>query len=173
MLARIPERRALMNIMPPAMPGMPDILVTGMDPKAISDPAARAVYERRIAENHRAMEENTARWRLGASYATNGLIVWSGNSGWWIIVTAESFNGDRATYEGNVETWFATNAWGGVNYSNTPVGAVSNVEEPGETGINGPTYMSLWDEGFLFSECAWASKLTPCFQAIGDPLIKQ
>ena len=56
---------------------------------------------------------------------------------------------------------------------NTPVGAVSHVEEPGVSGINGPAYMSLWDAGFLFSECAWASKNTPCFQAIGDPLVKR
>jgi hypothetical protein len=107
------------------------------------------------------------------TYATDGSVVWSGSSTWWIIETIESFNGQRCCGQGCVERWFTTNAWGGVMYSNTPVGAVSHVQEPGLGGVSGPTYMSLWEEGFLFSECAWASKITPSFQAIGDPLIKQ
>ena len=74
---------------------------------------------------------------------------------------------------GCVGRWFAANAWAGIDYTNTPVGAVSHVEEPDLVGVNGPTYMSLWEAGYLFSECAWASKNTPCFQAIGDPLIRQ
>ncbi len=115
-----------------------------------------------------------------AAYPTNGIVAWSGSSTWWIIETFESFNGQRdAAYpyreppQGDVEEWFASNAWGGADYANTPVGAVSHVEEPGLPGVNGPTYMSLWEAGYLFSECAWASKNTPCFQAIGDPLIRQ
>jgi hypothetical protein len=117
-------------------------------------------------------------WTHDPYYATDGSVVWSGNSNsWWTVETIESFNGQRDSTtingQGDVEEWFATNAWGGVSYSNTPVGAVSHVEEPGLEGVSGPTYMSLWEEGFLFSECAWASKNTPCFQAIGDPLIKQ
>jgi len=108
------------------------------------------------------------------TYAVDGEVIWSGSSNkWWIIETFESFNGQRACSQGCVERWFASNAWGGANYMNTPVGAVSNVEEPFGTGLNGPTYMSLWEQGFLFSECAWASEQTPCFQAIGDPLVKQ
>jgi hypothetical protein len=76
--------------------------------------------------------------------------------------------------QGCVEEWFAPNAWGGTNYSNTPVGAVSHVEGPG-FAINGPTYMSLWETGFLLSECAWASKIgfSDAIQVIGDPLIRQ
>jgi hypothetical protein len=115
-----------------------------------------------------------------AAYPTNSSVVWSGSSNWWIIETFESYNGQRdAAYpyreppQGDVEEWFAGNAWGGTNYTNTPAGAVSHVEEPGLGGVNGPTYMSLWEAGYLFSECAWASKNTPCFQAVGDPLIKQ
>jgi hypothetical protein len=113
------------------------------------------------------------------TYAVDGSVVWSGSSTWWIIETFESYNGTRdcgvseGQPQGCVARWFASNAWGGANYTNTPVGAVSNVEEPYVPGLNGPTYMSLWEEGFLFSECAWASKNTPCFQAIGDPLVKQ
>ena len=118
---------------------------------------------------------------FSSTYPTNGSVVWSGSSKWWIIETIESFNGQRDASlglggqqpQGDVEEWFASNAWGGTNYTNTPIGAVSHVEEPGLEGVNGATYMSLWEEGFLFSECAWASKNTPCFQAIGDPLLKQ
>lgn len=121
---------------------------------------------------------------FGSYYATTGTVhvVWAGNSGWWIVATVESFNGRRDSvfgpggeeHQGDVEQWFAPNAWGGTNYSNTPVGAVSHVEEPGSLE-NGPTYMSLWEEGFLFSECAWASKYLNAtyLQVIGDPLIKQ
>jgi uncharacterized repeat protein (TIGR03803 family) len=107
------------------------------------------------------------------TYAVDGSVVWSGSSAWWLIETIESFNGQRCCSQGCVKEWFTTNAWGGVTYSNTPIGAVSYVEEPGLGGVSGSTYMSLWEEGFLFSECAWASKNTPCFQAIGDPLIKR
>ena len=108
-----------------------------------------------------------------ATYATDGHIVWSGSSTWWIMQTIESYNGQRDCSQGCVNRWFASNAWGGTNYSNTPVGAVSHVEEPGVEGTYSPTYMSLWEAGYLFSECAWASKSTPHFQAIGDPLVRQ
>jgi hypothetical protein len=114
-------------------------------------------------------------WSGDPSYAVDGSVVWSGSSNkWWIIETFESFNGQRCCLtQGCVKRWFASGAWGGTNYVNTPVGAVSYVQEPSLPGVNGPTYMSLWEQGFLFSECAWASNITPCFQAIGDPLVKR
>ena len=34
---------------------------------------------------------------LGPYYATNGYVNWTGNSGWWLIATAESYNGERDT----------------------------------------------------------------------------
>jgi uncharacterized repeat protein (TIGR03803 family) len=111
---------------------------------------------------------------FGNTYATDGTVVWSGSSTWWIIETAESFNGRRSCGQGCIKRWFASNAWGGTNYVNTPVGAVSHVEEPGGAGINrAGAYMSMWEMGFLFSECAWATRNTPCFQAVGDPLVKK
>lgn len=110
---------------------------------------------------------------LGGYYATNGAVVWSGDSGWWLCETAESFNGQRCnTYQASVKEWFLPNAWGGVNYSRTPVGAVSHVEEP-SSGVNGQQYLGMWEAGYLFAECAWRSKRTWSFQAIGDPLIKR
>ncbi len=109
---------------------------------------------------------------LGNYYATNGYIQWAGNSSWWIIETIESFNGQRAGDGGNFIKWFSSNAFGGTNYSNTPVGAVCHTEEPGYNGVeNGSVYFGLWQSGKNFAGCAWNSKKTPFFQAVGDPLI--
>jgi hypothetical protein len=66
---------------------------------------------------------------LGGGYATNDLVQWSGNSRWWIIETIESFNGQRAIYQGDFVDWFTSNSFGGSNYSATPIGAVSHTEE--------------------------------------------
>ena len=85
-------------------------------------------------------------WRahstLGYTYATNGNVIWSGSSGWWIIETIESFNGLRRNSDsgqGFFLQWFSQNAFGGSNYSNTPVGAVSHVYEPGLDHVNDPS----------------------------------
>src|ERR1051326_5488543 len=55
------------------------------------------------------------------TYATDGSVVWSASSKWWIIETLESFNGQRDCSQGCVKRWFASDAWGGTNYTNTPV----------------------------------------------------
>jgi len=68
--------------------------------------------------------------------------------------------------------WFAPNAFGGTNYSNTPIGASSNVEEPGlESGDKGSTYFNLWASGKNFGICVWRARNTPYFQAVGDPFV--
>lgn len=109
---------------------------------------------------------------LMATYATNGVVQWSGNSGWWIIETIESFNGWRQSDHGNFIRWFAPNAFGGAFYTNTPVGAVTHVWEPGLGGINNPfSYFGLWASRKGFAIAAWNSRNTPFFQAVGDPLV--
>jgi alpha-tubulin suppressor-like RCC1 family protein len=111
---------------------------------------------------------------LGSDYATNGTILWSGASRWWIIQTIESFNGQRAQndLQGNFIRWLASNAFGGTNYSSTPVGAVGNVEEPGRIDANNPyTYFGLWAAGKNLAICSWNSRNTALFQAVGDPLV--
>ena len=110
---------------------------------------------------------------LGETYATNGFVQWSCNSGWWIIQTMESFNGQRSgCNQGNFVQWFSSNAFGGTNYSNTPVGAVSQVEEPESYGLeNGPIYFGLWAAQKNFAICAWNGRQTPFFQAVGDPFV--
>jgi alpha-tubulin suppressor-like RCC1 family protein len=109
---------------------------------------------------------------LGGDYAINGTVQWSGNSGWWIIETVESFNGQRTTSQGNFLEWFSSNAFGGTNYSNTPIGAVSHVEEPDLPGVeNSAIYYGLWTSKKNFAICAWNARNTPYFQAVGDPFV--
>lgn len=110
---------------------------------------------------------------LGAGYPDNGLVRWTGNSGWWVIETIESFNGERyENHQANYTQWFSSNAFGGTNYSHTPVGAVSCTDEPGFGGLNDfSKYFGLWSAGTNFAACAWTSRRTPRFQAVGDPLV--
>jgi len=110
---------------------------------------------------------------LQSTYATDKEVQWSGSSGWWIIETTESVNGRRyQSAQGNFVKWFSSNAFGGTNYATTPVGAVSYVEEPGLPGVNSTdTYFGLWASGRNFATCAWNSRNTRFFQAVGDPFI--
>jgi hypothetical protein len=113
---------------------------------------------------------------LSNSYATNEYVKWTTNSGWWIIRTVESFNGVRITSQGNFLSWFAATAFGGSNYTNTPVGAVCYVNEPYEYGTLDGTYFGLWEAGFNFAICAYNSR-NPNYpgdhfmQAVGDPFV--
>ena len=96
----------------------------------------------------------------------------SGNSGWWLIQTYESFNGQREYQgQGTFVKWLSSNAFGGTNYSNTPVGAISNVEEPGPPDMKGSIYFGLWSKGKNFGICAWNAINSHYFQAVGDPLV--
>jgi alpha-tubulin suppressor-like RCC1 family protein len=114
---------------------------------------------------------------LGAAYATDGELQWTGRSSWFVIATLESFNGDRDVSGmgmGNFIEWFSPNAFGGANYLNTPVGAVTHVEEPTSSGIeNMQTYYGLWVAGQNFATCAWAARNTPYYMVVGDPLVRR
>ena len=118
---------------------------------------------------------------LGNLYATNATINWHGNSGWWIIQTGESFNARRCGCgSGNFDSWFAASAFGGINYSNTPVGAISNAEEPSSGSFgDSAAYFGLWQAGKSFAACAWISRQVAypgayCeLQAVGDPFVKK
>lgn len=112
---------------------------------------------------------------LGGNYITNGLASFSGASGWWLIKTIESFNGQQngGGFQGNFIKWFSRPAFGGTNYENTPVGAITHTEEPGggPACAYGDVYFCLWAAGKNFAMCAWDSRGTPYFQAVGDPLV--
>lgn len=110
----------------------------------------------------------------GKHYATDGSLRFSGRSGWYLIQTAESFNGrlDAETFQGNYQQWFSRTAFGGTDYSNTPVGAVAHVVEPGLSGINHPGYFWSWENGQTFADCAWFSAQAKTkIVVLGDPLV--
>jgi uncharacterized protein (TIGR03790 family) len=110
---------------------------------------------------------------LPPDWALNGAVTFNGDTGWYLIQTIESFNGQRSPQidQSSFTDWFAATAFGGTNYSATPVGGVCHLEEPGLGGANGPEYFGLWERGYPFADCAWASRHTPYMMAVGDPLI--
>jgi hypothetical protein len=99
------------------------------------------------------------------------LVTWHGASGWWLIDTFESFNGQPDGGQGDYWMWFSQNAFGSTNYENTPVGAITNTDEPGGGTPPYPYYFNLWLAGKDFAICAWNARLTPHFQAVGDPFV--
>ena len=108
-----------------------------------------------------------------ADYAINTNIVFSGSSSWYLINTVESFNGTRYRIsQGLFVKWFSSNAFGGTNYSNTPVGAISYSDEPGYSYVNRPdSFFGMWHIKKNFGMCAWQTILQPCVHAVGDPLV--
>jgi len=117
---------------------------------------------------------------FSAGTATNGVIHFFGNSGWYIMSTVDSFNGERIalsnTNQWSYLTWFASDAFGGANYLCTPVGAVVHVDEPFPTGEEYRyIYFGDWAAGRSFVLCAWDSLLGNPFglcvecAVVGDP----
>jgi hypothetical protein len=110
---------------------------------------------------------------IGGDYALDGRVTFTGNSNWFLIKTIESYNGHWSTGQGNFVDWFSSNAFGGTNYSNTPVGATTHIEEPYVTGVATFAYLRNWEKGMTFGEAAWDSRSTPYFMAVGDPMVKR
>lgn len=110
---------------------------------------------------------------LYGTYATNGNVSFTGQSRWFVMETIESFNGQRQEpYYGNFLKWFSHHAFGGADFVNTPVGAVTHVDEPGLASVNEPeVFFGMWARGKNFGICAWVSRRTEYFQAVGDPLV--
>ena len=97
---------------------------------------------------------------LGQAYATNGTVTFNNASGWYLVATAESYNGRRSSFQGSFLNWFSSGAFGGTSYSNTPVGAtISHVDEPSEFADNTYNYFGLWAAGKSFAICAWAGQV--------------
>jgi hypothetical protein len=108
------------------------------------------------------------------NHAIDGSIRFFGQSRWYIIETMESYNGQRQQVvpQGSFLKWYASNAFGGTNYSNTPVAAVSHVEEPNLSEVNdAAVYFGLWFGNRTFATAAWQSRRTIYLQAVGDPLV--
>lgn len=109
---------------------------------------------------------------MAALAKTTFIVKWSGKSGWWLIETFESFNGQRYVNPyGNYIKWFSSNAFGGTDYSNTPIGAVSYTDEPGAYATDNPKYFGLWASGKNLAICAWDSVNTVYYHVVGDPFV--
>jgi len=112
---------------------------------------------------------------------TNTEVEFFGNSGWYIMASLDSFNGQRPPpfYNTNQPTfiaWFSANAFGGSNYSNTPVGAVTHVDEPTTGGLeNCYYYYGDWALGRSFGITAWDALVKNSYSdflrcaVVGDP----
>jgi hypothetical protein len=119
-----------------------------------------------------------------ATNAINGVITFSGNSGWYVMSTTDSYNGLLTNGYNNDQwryiTWFCSNSFGSPNnYANTPVGAVVHVQEPfGSTIESRSVYFGDWAAGSSFGVTAWNSLLFydsfpyRC-AAIGDPFVSK
>jgi hypothetical protein len=120
----------------------------------------------------------------GTNFSTNaidGAIKFYGNSGWYIMSTVDSYNGQLPPVPGNsgqwsFETWFSSNSFGSSNnYANTPVGAVVHVDEPYPANVeNRYIYFGNWAAGQSFAISAWDAFLgnsADYFEcaAVGDP----
>jgi hypothetical protein len=101
-------------------------------------------------------------------------VKFSGKSDWYLMMTEESFNGiiGGSGGQSTFRTWFHELAFGGTNYSNTPVAAVVHIDEPGGGSTNS-TIFACFDKGELpFVECAWKSVTNSNATVfIGDPFI--
>ena len=118
------------------------------------------------------------------TYPTDSSIVFVGSSSWYIMTTEESFNGLRfgeisPLSQGTFIGWFSDKAFGGTNFSNTPVGAIAYTDEPGRDRNDTMIFYGYWASGRLFSSAAWASRgglsapMFPHFQAVGDPFVRR
>ncbi len=110
---------------------------------------------------------------LANAWPVNGQVKFTGNSGWWIGMSVESFNGMYGSSMGNPEEFFAANAFGSdigtvPAYANTPLCFVGSTYEPEITGIEGAAYFDRWAKGWSTLESAWAGRQTPYFLAVTD-----
>jgi hypothetical protein len=85
--------------------------------------------------------------------------------------TVELYDGQPRAGQSDYWMWFSSTAFGGTNYSNTPVGAVTHVDEPNAGWNDAYRYFGLWEAGKHFGICAWNSQRTRFFQAVGDPFV--
>ncbi len=121
-----------------------------------------------------------------AGFVTNA-IAFTGASDWFLMTTTDSYGGQRVPNDGDMSflTWYSSNAFHGVNYSYTPVGGVSYVDEPYLLGhINHDVYFGYWAAGKSFVISAWAAAASSTnypqygfptveFQATGDPFVRR
>jgi hypothetical protein len=142
------------------------------------NPSAQVMYKERgnfnTASNVLGYSTHATWGGLAKNFPTNGSVIFSGNSGWYLIRTGESWNGimnNVNSGQSNPSEWFKNKAFGGNGYENTPVGAVGQLREPSGVGLASKELFSQWERGYLFAEAAWSSRNVTWFLATGDPLV--
>ncbi|MSU57647.1 MAG: hypothetical protein EXS35_05615 [Pedosphaera sp.] len=138
-----------------------------------------------VTNNHLLSATNVAAYfsygthsSLPRMFATNGLVRFHGQSGWYSMTCYESTGGvrDDPTFS-NYLDWYAPNAFGGTNYENTPVIAAANTNECSCSPEPVPL-LGLWSLG---KNAAISSRKSGEFSfsngdtvlAVGDPLVKR
>jgi alpha-tubulin suppressor-like RCC1 family protein len=162
--------------------------VTNVNPSASVFGSTNTHYPNYIANATNVAGYWTEGWDGGTSVGgtndgfmfVDGTIRFSGNSGWYLMATIDSFNGQRQTFQANYLSWFSANAFGGANYSNTPIGGITHVNEPFSTADDLYDYFARWELGRCFALCAWCGPrgiqegdTCPFFQAVGDPFVRR
>ena len=110
---------------------------------------------------------------MSNGWGSDGTVTFSGDSGWFLLSTVESYNGQYGSSHGDPTEFFAATGFGGTAYANTPAFFVGHTEEPYLPGINDKWYEYMWASGMLAIEAAWQSKNVPVMIAVGDPLVKR
>jgi hypothetical protein len=98
-------------------------------------------------------------------------VTFSGLAGWWVAQMVQSYGGIYGNYMPDPTEIFAATAFGGTNYSNTPVGYVGFTAEPYLSGVQNRHFPGRWARGWTFAEAAWVGRNTQHFLAVGDPLV--
>jgi hypothetical protein len=94
---------------------------------------------------------------LTSNWPDNGQVTFTGNAGWWIGTSVESYNGVYGDDMGDPTKVFAAMAFGGTNYSNTPICWVGSTAEPGGKWSGNSAYFDRWAKGSSPLEAAWSS----------------
>jgi hypothetical protein len=118
----------------------------------------------------------------------NGYIRFTGYN-WYIMSSAESFNGINMLYDANTGVWtdavgaagmthifgwLRSNSFDSTNYEHCPVGCCGHATEPTEM-VNRYPYFILWNSGLPFIEAAYRSRIYSNvllgWTCNGDPLL--
>jgi len=149
-----------------------------------ASPTSKIIY---AWTNHIALATNVAGYfsggydrGLGGGFATNLSIIFVGNSGWYVMSTVDSYNGERSGdgFQSDFYSWFDSNAFGGNDHSNTPVGAIIHVDEPSFNTESRAVFFGDWAGGKSLSASAWDALYNgnglnhyEC-AVVGDPFVK-
>ena len=107
------------------------------------------------------------------NWVTNGDVTFTGKASWWVGATNESYNGVYGSYMGDPTDYFSANAFGGTNYSNTPICFTVHTAEPRVAGCENSSYFDRWARGWSSLEAAWTGQDTHRFLVVTDICLEQ